>query len=307
MALATRASTSRPRTATSRARASSTTTTTSSARSAVTSPTTRSWRRCSIRSTSSRKSSRCASALGLGRDDFYLLGHSWGGILAIEYALKYQQNLKGLIISNMMASIPAYNEYAKNVLMPQMDPKVLAEVQALEAAKDYANPRYMELLVPHFYEHHVLRMPSAQWPEPASRAFSHGNQKVYVPMQGPSEMGASGILEKWDRTKDLPAITVPTLTIGGRYDTMDPKHMEWMASRCGGAATWTAPRAATCPCMTISGRTSRGSSASSRTWTRAASDRQRGQRHAGLERRSARNSASASILAGRTCAAGVTK
>ncbi|WNG28268.1 alpha/beta fold hydrolase [Cystobacter fuscus] len=170
-------------------------------------------------------------ALGLGRDNFYLLGHSWGGILAIEYALKYQQHLKGLIISNMMASIPAYNEYAKNVLMPQMDPKVLAEVQALEAAKDYANPRYMELLVPHFYEHHILRMPSAQWPEPASRAFSHGNQKVYVPMQGPSEMGASGILEKWDRTKDLPAITVPTLTIGGRYDTMDPKHMEWMASQ----------------------------------------------------------------------------
>ena len=57
-------------------------------------------------------------ALGLGKDNFYLLGHSWGGILAIEYALKYQQNLKGLVISNMMASIPAYNEYATRVLMP---------------------------------------------------------------------------------------------------------------------------------------------------------------------------------------------
>ena len=52
-------------------------------------------------------------ALGLDQDNFYLLGHSWGGILAIEYALKYQQHLKGLIISNMMASIPAYNDYAK--------------------------------------------------------------------------------------------------------------------------------------------------------------------------------------------------
>ena len=52
-------------------------------------------------------------ALGLGPDNFYLLGHSWGGILAIEYALEYQQHLKGLVISNMMASIPAYNEYAE--------------------------------------------------------------------------------------------------------------------------------------------------------------------------------------------------
>src|ERR1700733_469030 len=46
-------------------------------------------------------------APGLGRDNFYLLGHSWGGILAIEYALAHQANLKGLIISNMMSSIPA--------------------------------------------------------------------------------------------------------------------------------------------------------------------------------------------------------
>ena len=51
-------------------------------------------------------------ALGLNKDNFYLLGHSWGGILAVEYALKYGANLKGLIISNMMMSIPDYNRYA---------------------------------------------------------------------------------------------------------------------------------------------------------------------------------------------------
>lgn len=58
-----------------------------------------------------------------GRDD--VLGHSWGGILAIEYALKYQQHLKGPVVSNMMASIPAYNEYARTVLMPAMDQGVI--------------------------------------------------------------------------------------------------------------------------------------------------------------------------------------
>src|SRR6202050_5493048 len=57
-------------------------------------------------------------ALGLDVGNFFLLGHSWGGILAIEYALRHQQRLKGLIISNMMASIPAYNDYAERVLMP---------------------------------------------------------------------------------------------------------------------------------------------------------------------------------------------
>ena len=170
-------------------------------------------------------------ALGLNSENFYLLGNSWGGLLAIEYALKYQQNLKGLIISNMMASIPAYNEYAQNVLMPQMDPAVLAEILGYEEAGDYENPRYMELLVEHYYTQHILRLPPDQWPDPVNRAFDHINPDVYVPMQGPSEMGASGKLALWDRTEDLHEISVPALTIGARYDTMDPAHMEWMAGQ----------------------------------------------------------------------------
>ena len=168
-------------------------------------------------------------ALGLDRDSFFLLGHSWGGILAIEYALRYQQHLKGLVISNMMMSIPQYNDYAHKVLMPAMDQQALAEIQALEAAGKYQDPRYMELLIPNFYTQHLLRMPPDQWPDPVLRAFKHENEKIYVPMQGPSEMGASGKLANWDRTRDIHGITVPTLVIGARYDTMDPAHMEWVA------------------------------------------------------------------------------
>jgi len=77
-------------------------------------------------------------ALGLNRPNFFLLGHSWGGILAMEYDLKYRDHLKVLIISDMMASIPAYNDYARTNLMPAMKPEVLAEIQKLEAARDYA-------------------------------------------------------------------------------------------------------------------------------------------------------------------------
>jgi proline iminopeptidase len=170
------------------------------------------------------------AALGLDRDNFYLYGQSWGGLLAIEYALQYQQHLKGLIISNMMASIPQYNAYAHTVLMPRMDPAALAEIQQYEAAGDYEHPRYMELLIAQHYVHHVLRMPIELWPDPVNRGFKHINPSIYVPMQGPSELGASGKLLGWDRTADLAKIAVPSLVIGAQHDTMDPQHMAWMAT-----------------------------------------------------------------------------
>ncbi len=170
-------------------------------------------------------------ALKLDKSNFYVYGQSWGGILAIEYALKYQQNIKGLIISNMMASIPDYTAYAHDVLGPQLDPKVLAEIRELEANEDYNNPRYLELIETNYYPEHVLHMPIEDWPEPVNRSFSVMNNQIYVSMQGPSEFGVAGDakLKYWDRKPDLSRIKVPTLTIGGAYDTMDPKHMEWMA------------------------------------------------------------------------------
>jgi proline iminopeptidase len=170
-------------------------------------------------------------ALGLDASNFYLLGHSWGGILAMEYALHHQVNLKGLVISNMMSSCPAYNDYANHVLMPAMDQQALAEIKALEAANDITNPRYEELLLQHHYVHHVLRAPVEQWPEPVQRSFARINQQIYVRMQGPSELGLSGTLEDWDRTHDLAEIAVPTLVIGATHDTMDPAFMKMMADR----------------------------------------------------------------------------
>jgi proline iminopeptidase len=172
-------------------------------------------------------------ALGLEPDNFVLYGHSWGGILAIEYALKYQRQLRGLVISSMMSSVPAYNAYAEQVLMPAMDPGALAEIKALEAAGQIEDPRYMELLIEQHYVHHVLRMPHEDWPDPANRGFAHINPAIYVSMQGPSELGISSeaSLAGWDRTEDLATISVPALVIGARHDTMDPAFMEMMAGR----------------------------------------------------------------------------
>ena len=169
-------------------------------------------------------------ALKLDASNFYLYGHSWGGMLALEYALKYQQNLKALIISNMVASVPAYSRYAQDVLMPAMNQKALAEIKALEAAGKFDDPRYEELLMQNFYIYHILRMPADQWPDPLMRALNKINKKIYVPMQGPSELGASGKLVAWDRTAQLARITVPTLAVGARYDTMEPAQMQKIAS-----------------------------------------------------------------------------
>jgi len=168
-------------------------------------------------------------ALGLNKDNFCILGQSWGGMLGMEYALAHQENLKCLIISNMMSSGIAYNAYAADVLEKEFDPDVLAEIKAIEAAGDYENPRYEELLMENFYNKHVLRMPLDQWPNGVMRSFQHANKHIYTLMQGPSELGAAGMLADWDVSDRIHEITVPTLVTVAKYDTMDPKYMAWMA------------------------------------------------------------------------------
>jgi proline iminopeptidase len=163
-------------------------------------------------------------AIGADAANFYVLGNSWGGILAMEYALKYQKNMKGLIVSNMVASAPEYGKYADEVLGKQMDPKVLAEIRDIEKRKDYSSPRYMELLIPNYYHEHICRL--AEWPDAVNRALKHANEEIYTMMQGPSEFGISGRLASWDIKDQLKNITVATLMIGAKYDTMDPKAME---------------------------------------------------------------------------------
>ena len=171
-------------------------------------------------------------ALGLNKDNFYLLGQSWGGILAMEYALKYQDHLKGLIISNMVPDAQDYNKYAETVLGPQMDPGVLKEIKQIEADGDYDNPRYMELLTPNFYTKHLIRIPADKWPNSVNRTFEHYNPEVYVYMQGPSEFGITkeATLYNWSVKDRLHNLKVPTLAIGAQYDTMDPEQMKWISN-----------------------------------------------------------------------------
>ena len=171
-------------------------------------------------------------ALGLDENNFIILGHSWGGILGLEYALKHQNKMKALIISNMVPSIPDYIKYANDVLAPKLDPSVLKKIREYENAGDYTNTEYLGLIEEHYYPKHVLRMPLEKWPNPVTRSLAGLNYDIYLKMQGPSEFGVVGdaLLKDWDRKNDLKNLKIPVLTIGGQYDTMDPKQMEWMST-----------------------------------------------------------------------------
>ncbi len=165
-------------------------------------------------------------ALGLDKDNFYLLGNSWGGMLAMQYALKYQHNLKGLIICNMTASFPKYAAY-NAMLRSQMRPSLIDSFKVYESQGDYQNPEYVDLVFKAYYTKHLCRL--AEWPEPLVRSFKHINQHVYEYMQGPSEFVPAGILKDWDVWNRLQEIAVPTLTVGAKYDTMNPEEMEEMS------------------------------------------------------------------------------
>jgi proline iminopeptidase len=163
---------------------------------------------------------------GLGLDHFYLLGHSWGGILAMEYAFKYQNHLAGLIISNMEASIPRYEQYNLQ-LRSQMRKTLVDSLRGYEEAGKFDDPVYTQLVMDDYYKQHICRL--TDWPDPLQRAFKHMNSTIYVMMQGPSEFKTGGRLYHWDRWNDLHLLTVPTLMIGGKYDTMNPADMEAMS------------------------------------------------------------------------------
>jgi len=168
----------------------------------------------------------------LGLEHFYLYGQSWGGMLSIEYALKYQAHLAALVISNMTASIAAYEAGLKK-LRAAIPEDVEQQLGRYEAAGDYDNPRYNEILIEHLYNKHLCRI--VPWPEPMARMFAHLATPVYNTMQGPNEFVITGNFRHWDRWDDLGRIAVPTLLMVGRHDTMQPADIEEMGRRIPGA------------------------------------------------------------------------
>ncbi len=164
---------------------------------------------------------------GLGLDHFVLYGHSWGGILCMEYALNYQQHLRGLVISNMTAGTKSYLKHTES-LKQLLPPDSLARLQALEAKQDYDSPEYMKIMLDELYPQMICR--TKPWPEPVNRALRLANDKIYNQMQGKSEFLVTGNLKDWERWDRLHEIKVKTLSIGAKWDEMDPEDMKKIAA-----------------------------------------------------------------------------
>jgi len=167
-------------------------------------------------------------ALGLDSSNAYILGNSWGGILGMEYALRYPGRIKALIVSNMTADYKRYGNYNLK-LRSAMRPGLIDTLSAYEKAGKYSDPVYQQLVFDEYYCKHILRRPKQEWPEPVLRSFRHINQPVYEILQGPSEFVPGGRLQAWSCWDRLKNLNVPVLMIGSRYDTMDPDDMKTMS------------------------------------------------------------------------------
>lgn len=175
----------------------------------------------------------------LGLENFILYGHSWGGMLGIEYALKYGHNLSKLVISDMTASVPAYVEHAK-VMRAALSKEDQATLDKYEAMNKTDDPHY-QAVIDKLDAQHVLRL-KQPWPAPVMNAFNHANLHIYNVMQGPNEFSITGNFKDWDRWADLPKIKTKTLVMGAKYDEMDPEQMRREGKLIPGAQTWISER-----------------------------------------------------------------
>lgn len=159
-------------------------------------------------------------ALNLGKVN--LLGSSYGGALALQYALKYQHNIEKLIIASGLASVP--ETVAEMNRLKTLLPKDVQETLAkYEARWAYLHPEYLKA-VDVFYRKHLCRLP--QWPDEVTRSLNEISIPVYFWMNGPNEFTIIGTWKDWDIRARLHEIRVPTLVTVGRHDEVTPKVAE---------------------------------------------------------------------------------
>jgi proline-specific peptidase len=158
----------------------------------------------------------------LGLDRVHLFGSSWGGMLAMEYALTGPHGLASLVLASSPASIPLWAEETAR-LRSELPEEVRATLDEHEEAGTLDDPAYEEATMA-FYRRHVCR--SDPWPDGLNRAFAKFNPEVYNTMQGPNEFKITGTLKDWDITERLGEIRVPTLVTSGRYDECTPRIAE---------------------------------------------------------------------------------
>jgi proline-specific peptidase len=155
----------------------------------------------------------------LGLDRIHLLGHSWGGWLAIEYMLGAPSGVISLTLASTSASIPQF-VYEAGKLISELPREMAETMRRLEAEGDFENPEF-EAGMMEFYKRHLCRLDP--WPDPIMRSLENldGNI-VYETMNGPTEFTVIGNMKDWNRIEKLGEIVAPTLITCGRYDELTP-------------------------------------------------------------------------------------
>jgi L-proline amide hydrolase len=164
---------------------------------------------------------------------YAVVGQSWGGMLAMEYALDHPAGLRAIVVADSPASIPLWVEEA-NRLRRDLPPPVQETLVLHEEAGTTDDSAYEEA-VRVFYDRHLCRL--VPWPDCVARSFAQidADPTVYHTMNGPSEFHCIGSLKTWDITDRLHEITTPTLLISGRYDEATPHIVKQIHERIPGA------------------------------------------------------------------------
>ena len=155
----------------------------------------------------------------LGLDYVHILGHSWGGMLAMEYALTQPAGLISLILADTGASMPQWMAEGRR-LVAELPPDVQQTIQKHEAEGTTDSAEYAEACK--IFSRHYLGGRIDPRPDYLKRMAGKSGDDVYHLMWGPSEWYLTGMLKDWDITSRLGEIRVPTLVIGGWYDEATP-------------------------------------------------------------------------------------
>jgi proline-specific peptidase len=162
----------------------------------------------------------------LGLDRVHLLGHSWGGMLALEVALTQPSGLASLVLSSTLSSSRLWASEAQR-LRAELPEDVRAVLEAHEAAGTVDDLAY-ELAVRAYLDRHLCRLDP--WPDVVETLLRETREEVYTTMWGSNEMVPTGTLANWDVTPRLGEIHVPTLVLCGRYDEATPHQAEAIAT-----------------------------------------------------------------------------
>lgn len=158
----------------------------------------------------------------LSLEQIDLFGHSWGGMLAIEYLLTNPGGVRMAVLASSMISMPLYQSEVDK-LKQALPADVYAALKKHEAAGTTDSSMYA-WAYGEYSKRHLFR--GAYFPDDLNVPASSRGDAAYKKMWGASEAYANGTMKNWDMTGRLNEISVPTLITSGQYDELTP----WQAA-----------------------------------------------------------------------------